>query len=72
MNFFKGLGIIFIGGFGGALVKYAMPLIVTGTDIGSEIMTTFVPVVLFFSLLILGLMVMIGRKKINPPGPPIQ
>jgi hypothetical protein len=64
-NLINGLVIIFIGGLAGYLARYSLNYMITGTDLGSEILTKFVPVGLFFSFLVFGFLVMIGKKNGN-------
>ncbi len=62
-NFFIGLAVIFMGGFAGYLVKAAFNVMITGTTTGEEIMTKFVPIAMFFIFLVVGFLIMIGKKK---------
>jgi len=62
-NFFTGLLTIFCGGFIAYIVRLVTPEMITGTDAGSIIATYAWPIAIFFIILALGFLVMIGRKR---------
>jgi hypothetical protein len=61
-NFGVGMAIIFVGAFGGYISRYFFTEMITGTSTGELILSKGSPVILFFCILIFGLLVMFGKK----------